>query len=176
MSTINLIAAVDEQYGLGFNNELLCHLPADLKYFKALTLGHPIIMGRKTFESIGRPLPGRRNIVLSKTAHSFPQVETVNTLAKAIDLLVDIKEIFIIGGAAVFQEALPMADRIYLTVIHHQFKADVFFPQLSEKKWHCTRASFHEKDDKNPYDMTFSCYERVSGISTDALQANEPRS
>lgn len=160
MSTINLIAAVDEHYGLGLNNELLCHLPADLKYFKALTLGHPIIMGRKTFESIGRPLPGRRNIVLSKTVQSIPQVETASTLAQALALLGDTEEVFIIGGAAVFQEALNLADRIYLTRIHHQFKADVFFPKLAEKDWQCISATFQAKDDKNPYDMTFSCYEK----------------
>lgn len=161
MTIISLIAAVDENQGLGKDNRLLCHLPADLKHFKMLTLGKPIIMGRNTYDSIGKPLPGRLNIVLTRQALSLAGVEVVDSLAKALALVKDVPEVMIIGGATVYEQALALASQVYLTVIHHQFAADVFFPALSKTTWQCKEAVFQQHDDKNNYDMTFYRYERI---------------
>lgn len=162
MGIISLIAAVDKKNGLGKDNQLLCHLPADLRHFKEITMGKPIIMGRKTYESIGKPLPGRLNIVLSQQALSIAGVDVVNNLTKALHQAQEAPEIMIIGGATLFAQALPSAVRIYLTRIHHQFAADVFFPKLGQSIWCCEEELFREHDDKNPYDMTFYRYERIN--------------
>jgi dihydrofolate reductase len=160
MTIISLIAAMDENRGLGRENKLLCHLPADLKHFKALTLGKPIIMGRKTYQSIGRALPGRLNIVLSKQMNTIDDVTVVDSLHQALLLTTDSDEIFIIGGAKVFEEALPLAHQIYLTIIHAQLEADVFFPELDHRVWHCCEKLDKEHDKYNQYDLTFYRYER----------------
>ena len=160
MSTISLIAAVDENNGLGINNQLLCHLSADLQHFKAITLGKPIIMGRGTFDSIGKPLPGRLNIVLSHKTSAIAGVTVLNSLDQALTQTKEMPEIMIIGGAQLFKQTLGMADRLYLTRIHHQFKADVFFPFIDEKLWCCRQQEYRQHDEKNNYDMTFYTYER----------------
>lgn len=162
MSIISLIAAIDENRGMGKDNQLLCHLPADLKHFKQLTLGKPVIMGRKTFDSIGKPLPGRLNIVLSKRTLAIAGVTRVGSLNQALELVNDEPEIMIIGGAGVFEQALPLAQRLYLTVIHHMFSADVFFPNLDMTEWYLLNEGFWPHDEKNHYDMTFYHYERIS--------------
>lgn len=161
MPIISLIAAIDENYGLGQDNHLLCHLPADLKHFKAVTMGKPIIMGKKTFDSIGKPLPGRLNIVLSKHTQSIVGVESADSLEKAIKLAEDAAEIMIIGGATVYEQALPLASRVYLTQIHHTFTADVFFPKLDKAIWQPKEAIFAPRDEKNKFDMTFYYLERI---------------
>jgi len=161
MSLISLIAAVDEQLGIGKDNQLLCHQSADLQYFKKVTMGKPIIMGRKTFESIGKPLPGRTNIVLSRdNKHPIDGVIVVSSLDAALDKLNGVPEVMIIGGGELFNQAIPVAKRIYLTIIHHHFNADTFFPEVDESIWRCTETTMYEHDDKNPYDMTFKVYER----------------
>lgn len=160
MTIISLIAAVDEHRGLGIENKLLCHLPADLKHFKELTMGKPIIMGRKTHESIGRALPGRLNIVLSKHINAIADVTVVKSLQEAIALTKDMPEVMIIGGAEVFQQALPFSHQVYLTLIHTEFDADVFFPELDKTTWHCHEAVERPRDEKNPFDLTFYCYKR----------------
>ena len=166
MTMISLIAAVDEQWGMGLDNQLLCHLPADLQHFKQLTLGKPIIMGRKTFESIGKPLPGRLNIVLSKQTLHIEGVTVLHSLEQAIDTLHDVPEIMIIGGASIYAQALPFVQNIYLTIIHHQFRADVFFPTLDLTKWALVSESDFSQDAKNRYDMTFYHYELISNKLT----------
>jgi dihydrofolate reductase len=158
---ISLIAAIDEAGGLGFNNQLLCHLPADLQHFKSITMGKPIIMGRKTFASIGKPLPGRLNIVLSNSITSIEGVSVFNSSEKAINQTKEFPEIMIIGGAELFAEAMNKSTRLYITRIHHQFVADVFFPEIDESIWHCTEKQFRPYDEKNKYDMTFYTYERI---------------
>lgn len=161
MTTISLIAAIDQNRGLGKENKLLCHLPADLKHFKELTLGKPIIMGRKTYQSIGKALPGRLNIVLSK--HAVVQIEdaiVVDSLDKAMALTIGMPEVMIIGGAKLFELALPLAQQIYLTLIHAQMDADIFFPTLDESVWHCCEAIDRLHDETNQYDLTFCRYER----------------
>lgn len=162
MTMISMIAAVDEQLGLGLNNQLLCHLPADLKHFKEITMGKPIIMGRKTFESIGKPLPGRVNIVLSKQTVIMDGVTVCSSLDKALDYVSDVPEIMIIGGAALFKLALPRAQRIYLTLIEHHFQADVFFPSIDFKHWVESSKKTVARDDNNAFDMTFYRYDRMN--------------
>jgi dihydrofolate reductase len=161
MGTISLIAAVDEAGGLGLNNQLLCHLPADLQHFKKITMGKPIIMGRKTFISIGKPLPGRLNIILSRTTASIEGVLIFDSLEKALNHVKEYPEIMIIGGAELFKETISKSDRLYITRIHHHFKADVFFPEIKPLLWNCLSEEFRPNDEKNKYDMTFYTYERV---------------
>ncbi|CAM2833992.1 dihydrofolate reductase [Legionella worsleiensis] len=161
MSIISLIAAVDEQGGLGFNNQLLCHLPADLQYFKQITMGKPIIMGRKTFESIGRPLPGRENIVLSQSMMEIQGVTVLNSLEEAITLTSANSEVMIIGGAHLYSQSIGLAQRIYLTKIHHSFPADVFFPEINKSEWCCRKEQLRQHDEMNQYDITFFVYERL---------------
>lgn len=160
MSVISLIAAVDERCGLGKDNALLCHLPADLKHFKALTLGKPIIMGRKTYQSIGKPLPGRKNIVISRQCLVYEGVDVVPSLADALLLVRTVPEVMIIGGAQVFKDAMPLAQRLYLTRIGHQFDADVFFPAINPADWACCGVEILQPDDKNNYMITFLEYVR----------------
>lgn len=160
MRYISLIAAVDEQNGLGKNNQLLCHLPADLQYFKEKTLHKPVIMGRKTWESIGRPLPHRENIVISKQLKPHADLIIVHSLEAALACAKDAQEIMIIGGAQLFTEALPLANRIYLTRIHHTFEADVFFPALDRQVWREVHREYRKQDERNKWDMTFLVYER----------------
>lgn len=161
MRIISLIAAIDEDRGLGKNNELLCHLPADLKHFKKITLGKPIIMGHRTYLSIGKPLPGRLNIVLSRKNIKIDGVIVLDSLEKAFDLTKDESEIMIIGGADIFQQSMPFADRVYLTLIHNHFSADVFFPVLDTKIWRFIELENKSSDEKNPYSMTFYRFDKI---------------
>lgn len=160
MPVVSLVAAVDENFGLGKNNQLLCHLPADLSHFKKVTMSKPIIMGRKTYESIGRPLPGRLNIVLSRNTTRIDGVEIAASLTHAFELAGEVEEIMIIGGAELFNQSLNLANRIYLTIIHNQFEADVYFPSFEVSEWNCIQSDERPADEKNPYSMTFLCYER----------------
>lgn len=136
---INLIAAVGQNNEMGLDNKLLWYIPEDLKRFKKITEGKPVIMGRKTYESIGRALPGRKNIILSsQKAQHFPNdVTVVKTPFSAITIarLEHTDEVFVIGGAGVYQEFMPQVDKVYLTVIHAKFKADTFFPELDLNDW-----------------------------------------
>lgn len=159
---ISLIAAVDERLGMGKDNALLCHLPADLQHFKSLTLGKPIIMGRKTFESIGKALPGRKNIVLSRHAFTAEGAIVVDSFDAALQLTSDQPEVMIIGGAQIYKQAINYAKLLYLTVIHHQFEADVFFPEIDKAEWECTAEVKKLRDEKNRYDMTFYTYRRTT--------------
>ncbi|MCP0913795.1 MULTISPECIES: dihydrofolate reductase [Legionella] len=162
MGLVSLIAAMDENRGLGCENKLLCHLPADLNYFKTMTMGKPIIMGRKTFASIGVPLPGRQNIVISSQSLQIAGITLVHSLQEALQLTQYEPETMIIGGAKVFSEAMPLARRIYLTQIHHRFeRADVFFPKIEKSIWKCVHETHRPRDDKNAYDLTFFVYERI---------------
>jgi dihydrofolate reductase len=161
MSQISIIAAVDEVFGIGANNHLLCHLPADLQYFKSTTMKKPILMGRATFESIGRPLPGRLNVVLSKQGFLFDGVTIFDNIEEAFEALHEHPEIMIIGGASIYEQTIHMASHLYITHIHHQFSADAFFPALSPKEWNCLSQKLRHHDESNQYDMTFAHYERV---------------
>lgn len=150
---ISLIVAMDEQGGIGKNNGLLCHLPADLKYFKAKTLHKPIVMGRKTYESIGRPLPQRENIVLSRTLEPCPGIRVEHSIETILSAA--FPEIMVIGGAEIFNLFMPYVTQMYITRIHHVFEADVFFPAIDETKWVTHILENRLKDEQNPYDLTF---------------------
>lgn len=170
---ISLIAAVDELYGLGKDNQLLCHLPADLQHFKSVTLGKPIIMGRKTFESIGKALPGRMNIVISRNLLNNEDVIVAHSLESALELTRGFPEVMIIGGASIYEEAINYATKIYLTVIHHQFDADVFFPFFDKTQWNCLEIRKRSQDEKNKYSMTFYEYQCVTNETRNNLKINE---
>ncbi|MDR2285936.1 MAG: dihydrofolate reductase [Prevotellaceae bacterium] len=132
-----IIVAVDENNAIGKDNKLLWHITEDLKYFKIITNGHPVIMGRKTFESIGRALPGRTNIIISRNPRfTAAGCRVVASLDDAIAVASDIDENqFIIGGASIYREAVGVADTIYLTVVHNRYDADTFFPEISKSEW-----------------------------------------
>jgi len=154
---ISIVVAIAENNAIGKENKLLWHLPADLKHFKAITTGHPLIMGRKTYESVGKPLPGRRNIVITRDpALSLPGVEVVNSLDAAIALCEGTEEVFIGGGAEIYKMAMPITNRIYLTVVEAVFDADTFFPVISPDEWEETARESHGPDEKNALGYTFS--------------------
>ena len=160
---LSLLLAADENDVIGKDNALPWHLPNDLKYFKNLTWGMPILMGRKTYESIGKPLPGRRNIVITRNKDwKAENIDVVDSIEGALEVAKqsDVKEIFIIGGAEIFNTVLPKANRVYLTRIHHQFDGDVFFPSLEEKQWKLVTEKFCPADEKNKYLHTFQVWER----------------
>ncbi len=159
---ISFIAAMDQQRVIGKDNELPWKLPADLKHFKDVTIGHTIIMGRNTFESIGEALPGRKSIVLTRQDFMIrtPFVEVMNSIEEVLELCNDPEqEYFVIGGSTIFEQFLPYCKRIYLTEIDHTFEGDTFFPELTSD-WKLVDTYRRIKDDKNPYDMNFNIYER----------------
>ena len=159
---INLIVAIDEKNGIGKNNLLPWHLPADLKHFKTITTGHPIIMGRKTFDSIGKALPNRRNIVISRQSGlKIPGVELCSSLNNAIELCKDENDVFVIGGAQIFEQALPLANVLYLTIIHEDFDSDVFFPLINMNEWTEKEKTLHQPDEKNLYSYSFIKYKKA---------------
>ncbi len=152
---ISLIAAIGQNRELGKDNKLLWHIPADLGRFKKITLGHPVIMGRKTFESIGSPLPNRLNIVVTRNPNfSAPnQVVVCYSLKQALQKAAETKtdEVFIIGGASIYQQAIKKADKLYLTVVEGNFTADTFFPDYSDFK----KVIFRQKHRQKNYTFTF---------------------
>lgn len=159
---ISLIVAADEKNGIGRDNQLLCHLPADLRFFKQTTTGHHILMGRKTFDSIGKPLPNRVNIIVSGNSNLKTEgCVVVSSIEEAIELAQSNKEdeLFIIGGATIYKQAINRANRIYLTRIHSSFDADVFFPVL-DNSWRLIKEENHLADEKNKYNYSFNLYER----------------
>lgn len=160
MAQLTLVVAIDAQGGIGVDNKLPWHLPEDLAHFKRVTLGHPIIMGRKTFDSIGRPLPKRRNIVVTRNAAwRHEGVDAVTSLQDAIGLVGD-EPASIIGGAQVFTESMALADRMIVTEIAHSFKCDTFFPPIDRAVWREAARETHHSD-ANGYDYAFVTYERI---------------
>ncbi len=159
---ISLIVAMAENRVIGRGNQMPWHLPADLRHFKSVTLGKPVIMGRKTFESIGRPLPGRRNVVISRNLDWCAEgVESVSSLDAALALVQDADEVMIIGGGQLYREALPLAQRLYLTHIELPVSdADTWFPDYSQYQWQLRAEELHDPDEKNPYHYRFETLER----------------
>ncbi len=153
---LSLIVATDQENGIGKDNQLLWHLPNDLKFFRKVTSGHTIIMGRKTFDSVGRPLPNRRNIVISRKPDlKIDGVEVFDNLGNAINACKNEDEYFIIGGGEIYNQALEKADQIYLTKVEGDFNADTFFPEIEAKTWEVKWRQEHQKDNKHAYDYTF---------------------
>ncbi|HFS67899.1 MAG TPA: dihydrofolate reductase [Flavobacteriia bacterium] len=160
-NTPTIIAAIGKNNELGKDNNLIWHLPADLKRFKQLTTGHHIIMGRKTFESIGIPLPNRTTVIITRDKNYKVQgCITVNSLEEALEVAKKDATPFIIGGADIYNQALKIAEKLEITYVHHEFDADVFFPKIDLTIWEEISREFHKKDDKNPYDYTFVTYKR----------------
>lgn len=160
---ISIIVAIARNGAIGFRNKLLYWLPNDLKRFKSLTTGHTIIMGRKTFESLPKgALPNRRNIVLTRQEIDFPGAERYASLGTALSRCRDEEEVFIIGGASVYQEALPLADTLYITHIEDTPKeADAFFPEIDASVWKETGREVHPTDEKHLYPYIFADYQRI---------------
>ncbi|MDE2088816.1 MAG: type 3 dihydrofolate reductase [Gammaproteobacteria bacterium] len=161
---ISLVVAMAENRVIGKDNQLPWRLPADLKRFRAVTLGKPVLMGRKTYESIGKPLPGRTNIVVTHEAEfRAPGCVVVHTPEAALAAAGDSPEAMVIGGASFYRQMLPRADRLYLTVIHARFEGDAFFPEFDPAGWREVERVRHEPDEKNPYPHSFITLERERG-------------
>lgn len=159
---ISLIVAASSNNVIGVNNQLPWHLPNDLKFFKNLTWAMPVVMGRRTFESMGKALKGRLNIVItSNKGAEFENAVTVNSVKDALFVAEngDYKEVFIIGGGQIFNEVLDKADKVYLTRVHTELEGDVFFPQLG-KEWKLVWSEAHQSDEKHRYDYTFQRWEK----------------
>ena len=159
---ISIIVAVAEHNAIGNQNQLLCHLPADLKYFKRVTSGHPVIMGRRTWFSLPRrPLPGRKNIVLTDIpGETFEGAIAANRIEDIVAQCDPDLENFVIGGGMVYRQFMPIAQKLYITHIHHAFEADTFYPEISPEAWEKISADPHEPDQENPYPYTFTVYSR----------------
>ena len=159
---ISLLVAASENNVIGKNNKLPWYLPTDMKYFKNISWAMPVIMGRKTFESLGKPLDGRKNIVITRNKDwKYDGVSVVHDLeaAKKIAEDQDVKEVFIIGGAEVFKSSLPDANRVYLTRVHEKFEGDAFFPVL-DNSWQMVKSHETPPDEKNAYALSFQVWER----------------
>ncbi len=162
---ISLIAAVDEDGGIGLDNQIPWHLPADLARFKEVTMGHHLVVGRKTFQSIGSALVGRQMIILTRNPEfEAPECFTAANLDEALARAESAgeKEVFIIGGAEIYQEALPLADRLYLTKVHTRVEVDVYFPDIDDKEWELVVEEFYPADAKNLIPHTYYQYHRVT--------------
>ncbi len=162
---VTIIAAIGLNNALGKNNDLIWHLPSDLKRFKKTTTGFPIIMGRKTFESIGRPLPNRTNVIVTRNS-SYTQegCEVATSLKEAIEKVSNHEKSFIIGGAQIYQQAMEenLADELDITLVQEAFEADVFFPEFDKLGWELISRQDFEKDEKNPHDYSFLKFKKVS--------------
>jgi len=158
---VSLIAAMAKNRTIGLDNALPWHLPADQRYFKAKTMGHSLVMGRRTFESIGeRPLPGRKTIVVSRRRdYAPPGVEVARSLDEAL-ARAEGEEVFVAGGEEIFREALPRAHRLYLTRIERDFPGDTFFPELDESAWRLLDRERHEATTEIPFAYSFEIWEK----------------
>ena len=161
---ISIIVAVDENNLIGKGGSLPWHLPADLKHFKEVTMGHHILFGQTTYESIDHPLPGRTNIILSDIPnYKSKGCVVVGSPKEAIEYAKaeDENELFICGGAMVYKTFLPLSDKVYMTKIHHKFEGDIYFPKIDMKKWKVVSKESHKPDEKNKYPCEFQILERV---------------
>ena len=158
---LSIIVAFDENRLIGKENGLPWHLPADLKHFKSITMGHHMIMGRRTFESIGKPLPGRVSVIVTRQKdYKVEGCVVVNSLDEAVQYCKNQEEVFIIGGAQIFECAVPLASKLYITKIHHQFEGDTHFPEINNFDWVEIEKVLHKADEKNEWDYSFINYIR----------------
>jgi len=163
MPTISIIAAMDANRLIGSENQLPWHLPADLQYFKKVTTGKPVLMGRRTHESIGKPLPGRLNIIVTKDKnYSAPECIVAHSIEQAIAFAENQPEIMVIGGASFYQQILPLAQRLYLTQIQgDDFSGDAYFPAWKDSEWIEEKREDHQPDEKNNYAYSFVVLTRI---------------
>ena len=160
--TVSIIVAMAENGVIGRDMDLPWHISADLKRFKALTMGHHIVMGRKTFESIGRLLPGRTTVIVTRQSdYQVDGAVIVNSLGAAQAAATDDSELFIIGGGQIYEIALPLADRLHVTRVHTEVDGDTSFPAVDWDQWELVSAERHGADEKNDHDFTFESYQRV---------------
>ncbi|MBG7612703.1 dihydrofolate reductase [Polaribacter sp. BAL334] len=162
---ITLIAAIAQNNALGKNNDLIWHLPADLKHFRQLTTGHHIIMGRKTYESIGKPLPNRTTIIVTRNKEYFQEgCLTASSLEEAIEICKNEKTVCIVGGEQIYRQALEnnVVDFLEITLVHHEFDADAFFPKIDITIWEEISREDFKADEKNKYDYSFFKYQKKS--------------
>lgn len=161
---INIVVAKASNNVIGAKNDLIWHLPNDLKHFKSLTSGHPIIMGRKTFESLGRPLPNRTNIVVTRDQNwNAEGTEIASSLLKAIEAAKKIDDdIYIIGGGNIYKQAMEFTDVLYITEVHHEFDGDTYFPEIDLDEWEEVQRENFKKDEKHPYAYSFVMYKKIT--------------
>lgn len=157
---VSIIVAVAENGVIGDKNTLLWHISEDLKHFKAVTTGHPVIMGRKTYESLGRPLPNRTNVVITRQQVEIPGCRVVHSLGEAVALFPGDDEVFVIGGAQIYAQALPLADRFYLTRVFRAYEGDTHFPEWDEAQWRLLSSKSFASGTNYPYPFAFETYER----------------
>ena len=157
---LSLIAAMDNNRLIGKDNNLPWHLPADLQHFKSITMNKPILMGRKTYDSIGRPLPGRQNIVLTRGHAEIEGVTVVNSLEEAISEAKDVEEVMVIGGSSIYELVLPKVQRMYLSFVDGEFEGDAWFPKFDEDEWEIIEDKTQQPDEKNAHTCRFITYER----------------
>ena len=155
-----IVVAISRNHVIGKDNKLLWHLPADLKHLKEITTGHTVIMGRKTYDSVGRPLPNRRNIIITRRDIVVSGCEVVHNIEEAIDLCKAEAEVFILGGAEIYKQAVYLTDRIYLTIVHQDFDGDSFFPKIDKAEWREVSREDHQPDEKNHLPYSFITLER----------------
>lgn len=162
--TVSIIVATSLNHAIGKDNQLLWHLPADLKFFKTTTMGCPVIMGRKTFQSIGRTLPGRQNIVITRdenfNSNNQFDILVVGSLDEALVKLHTEKEVFIIGGGEIYKQSIDSVDTIYITLVNTVIDGDVYFPEIDKSRFDLVWEEKHLADDKNKFDYTFQKFER----------------
>jgi dihydrofolate reductase len=162
--TLSLVVAMDRNRLMGAGGGLPWRLPNDLRWFRQCTVGKPIVMGRHTWESIGRALPERPNLVLtSRPEYDAPGATVVHSFDQALHVAADYPEIAVIGGAVVFEETLPFADRLYLTVVHAELEGDTWFPVFDTSEWRETFREDHDPDDRHAWPYTFLIWERIGG-------------
>lgn len=158
---LSILAAKAENNVIGKDNQLIWHLPADLKHFRELTTGGTVIMGRKTFESIGKALPNRENIVVTRQKdYIAPGCEVVNSLKDAIQISSQEENVFIIGGGEIYRQAMEIAGTLYITEVHEHFSGDTFFPEIDRTVWEETFREDHQSNEKNPFEFSFVTYQR----------------
>ena len=159
---ISIIVAIARNGIIGGDNRLLWHISEDLRRFKALTTGHPVVMGRKTWESLGRPLPGRTNVVLTRQPDFAPEgAVVVHSLEEAVRMFPPQEEVFIIGGGELYAQALPLADRLYITTVEADYEGDVRFPEWDQSQWQLTSRELHERGEKFEHPFEFVDYARI---------------
>ena len=158
--TVTIVVAISENHVIGKDNKLLWYLPNDLKHFKDITTGHTVIMGRKTYESVGKPLPKRRNIIITRQDITIEGCEVVSSIEAAVALCKDEEEVFIVGGAEIYKQSMHLTNRIYLTIVHKEFDGDSFFPEIAKSEWHEVHHEDYQPDEKNSLPYSFITFER----------------
>jgi len=157
---ISIIAAMDKNRLIGSDNGLPWHLPADFKHFKEVTLGKPVLMGRKTFESIGRPLPGRQNIVISRSGFHAEGIDVVDSIDSGLKLVAGVEEVMIIGGANIYEQMITQAEKMYLTFVDADCEGDAWFPEINQAEWDMLNQQIFKADENNNFNFSVVTYQR----------------